>query len=192
MPRTDIICDASKFFSGSKNEIVFYEIKYNRIFYKNRTFFDITIMYYVNGWQSKFSHCWRCMNKTMIIVPSSQLVPFHCGVHMHTYAPAVLLHVPPFKQGGDVVHSSTSDKQHMFIFVMSFVYLDGMGARICYRHNELGIQYWIKRRVRFLVMLTLKKGHHISRVNYPIPNRNYCLSAIRFGSILCSQYFSVN
>ena len=51
MPRADIICDASKFFSGSKNDMVLYEDKYNRMLYKNRTFFDIAIMYYDNGWR---------------------------------------------------------------------------------------------------------------------------------------------
>ena len=57
MPRADIICDVSKFFIASKNDMVLYEVKYSRILYKKRTFFDITIMYYDNGWRFKFAHC---------------------------------------------------------------------------------------------------------------------------------------
>lgn len=41
----------------------------------------------------------------------SQFGPFHPGLHLHSYPPAVLIHVPPFKHGALTKHSFISVKR---------------------------------------------------------------------------------
>ena len=143
MPRADTLCDESNFFQWQQKRYGFLrnELKLCTIY---KPFFG-----HSNHVLGPWLTIWIVtllkihINKTMIMVPSSQEAPFHCGVHMQSNAPAVLLHVPAFKHGEDVVHSSTSDKQHIFIFVMPFVYLHVMEACIRYINNELGTQCWI-------------------------------------------------
>ena len=82
------------------------------------------------------------------------MVPCHCGVQKHTYDPAVLLHVPPLRQGGDVVHSSTSNKYiirvqlipgtlgRQFVNAQFFHFQRAVKEALPWRHNERdGVSY---------------------------------------------------
>ena len=91
------------------------------------------------------------MERIQKAIPPSQLVPFHCGGHIHSYDPTVLLHVPLFKHGGDVVHSSTSriwnthfcdDKRKFIVCIFQVANILSVISTIMYIIHDL--RYFIK------------------------------------------------